>query len=109
MIIYEKLTVSKITRQSRLIEHGNTLTWDRQVFPIRDPAVLEDTWREWAIHETVKRYLLVFCLRARAYESSRVSDLQYGLLGILSRSSTSYLLFATAVAHARGLCSVSTM
>jgi hypothetical protein len=72
MIFHEKLTVSKITRQSRLIEQVSTPSWERQVFPIRDPAVLEDTWREWAIHETVKRYLFVFFLRARAYEFSHV-------------------------------------
>jgi hypothetical protein len=60
--IMTHLFVVQITRQSRLIEQVSTPSWERQVFPIRDPAVLEDTWREWAIHETVKRLVcLAYC------------------------------------------------
>ena len=107
MIVYEKFTAVKMTRETRFIELGSS--WEHQVFPIRDPAVLDEIWREWAAHEAVKRYLLVFCPRARAYESSHLNGLQFGLFGILSRPSASYLLLATAVVLARGICFVSTM
>ena len=42
-------------RQNRLIERSSA--WEHQVFPTRDLATLEATWRDWALHECVKRYL----------------------------------------------------
>lgn len=61
MIVYEKLTVSQITGQSRLTRTNELdLRWEGRVFPITNTADLKVTWRDWAIHETLKRYLLVF-------------------------------------------------
>ncbi len=63
MVLHGKFTVSQMVRQTRLIEQSKT--WEHQVIPIRDPAALDTIWHEWAIHETIKRYLLVFSLKAR--------------------------------------------
>lgn len=61
MIVYEKLTVSQITGKSRLTRTDELdLRWEGRVFPITNPDDLQVTWRDWAVHETLKRYLLVF-------------------------------------------------
>lgn len=65
-----KAHVRQMVRRTRLIEKGTT--WENQVLqvlPIRDPAALDAMWHEWAIHECIKRYLLVFSVKARAYQS----------------------------------------
>lgn len=54
-------------RQHHLFE--NIATWEHKVFPTRDPAALDATWRDWAGHETLKRYLLIFGLGSGAYGS----------------------------------------
>jgi len=59
-----KAHVSQMVRRTRLIEKSTA--WEHQVLPIRDPAALDAMWREWAVHESIKRYLLVFSLKARA-------------------------------------------
>ena len=46
-----------MVRQNRLIEKSTT--WEHQVLPIQDPAALDVMWQEWAVHECIKRYLLV--------------------------------------------------
>ncbi len=96
-----------MVRQNRLIER-NAL-WEPQAFPTTDPGVLEETWRNWAIHEAIKRYLIVFCLKVGASRFSCVGRLQCGLLDIYSRSSTSYILLLIAVVLARGIFDVPTM
>jgi hypothetical protein len=58
---------SQMVRQTRLIEQS--IAWEHQVLPIRDPAALDAVWHEWAVHEAIKRYLLVFSLKAGAYQS----------------------------------------
>ena len=70
MVLYEKLIFSKMVRQNHLIER--TATWEPQAFPTNDPDVLEATWRDWALHEALKRYLIVSCLKASAPGSSYV-------------------------------------
>jgi hypothetical protein len=65
-----KAHVSQMVRQNCLIE--KSAMWEHQVLqvlPIQDPAALDVMWHEWAIHENIKRYLLVFSLKARAYQS----------------------------------------
>jgi hypothetical protein len=51
----QKLTVVnlKMIRQNRLIQ--NNAAWEHQPFPATDPAVLDAMWRNWAIHEGLKR------------------------------------------------------
>jgi len=44
-----------MVRGTRLIEQGTT--WEHQVLPTRDPATLDAIWHEWAVHESIKRYL----------------------------------------------------
>ena len=96
-----------MTRQTRLTRTNELdLKWENQVFPIRDPTVLEATWRDWAVYETVKRYLLVFYC---AYGYSHMGGLQSCLVGTLSRSSPSYIFLATADVVASGIWCVSTM
>ncbi|KAH9993502.1 fungal-specific transcription factor domain-containing protein [Russula compacta] len=47
-------------RQNRLIERSST--WEHQVFPTGDPATLDATWRDWAMHECIKRVVcLAYC------------------------------------------------
>jgi len=65
VVLYGKLIVSQMVRQTGLIDQSTS--WVHQVLPIRDPAALDAMWHEWAIHETIKRYLPVFFLRARVY------------------------------------------
>lgn len=61
MTVHEKLTLSKITGQTRLTRTNELdLKWEGRVFPITNPDDLQTTWRDWAVQETVKRYLLVF-------------------------------------------------
>ena len=50
-----------MVRQTRLIEQSTA--WVHQVLPIRDPAGLDAMWHEWAVHETIKRYLLALSLK----------------------------------------------
>jgi hypothetical protein len=56
-VLYEKLNFSKMVRQNRLIEQS--ATWEPQEFPTNDLGVLDATWRNWAVHESIKRYLIV--------------------------------------------------
>jgi hypothetical protein len=62
MSFYNYLTKSspygKMAREVGLIEQSTL--WDHKLPPTRDPSGLEDKWHLWAIHETTKRYLLVF-------------------------------------------------
>jgi len=53
-----KAHVSQMVRGTRLIEQSTT--WEHQVLPIQDPATLDAIWHEWAVHESIKRYLLFF-------------------------------------------------
>jgi len=47
-------------RQHHLIER--IALWEHKVFPTRDPVALEDTWRDWAVHEILKRVVcLAYC------------------------------------------------
>ena len=104
---YEKLIVSKMTRQTGLTRTNELeLKWENQVFPIRDSTTLEATWRNWAVHESVKRYLNVFYLE---YGYSHMNGLQFRLAGTLSRSSPSYIFLATAAVVASGIWCVSAM
>jgi hypothetical protein len=59
-----KAHVSQMVRRTRLIEQGTAC--EHRVLPIRDPAALDAMWHEWAIRESIKRYLLVLSLKARA-------------------------------------------
>ena len=65
VVLYEKLTFSKMVRQNRLIER--TATWEPRAFPTNGPGDLDATWRDWAMHEALKRYLIVSCLKASAH------------------------------------------
>jgi hypothetical protein len=62
-----KAHVSQMVRRTRLIEQSTTM--EHRVLPIHDPAALDAMWHEWAVHESIKRYLLVFSLKVRAYQS----------------------------------------
>jgi hypothetical protein len=53
--VYESSPWCKMIRQNRLIERN--ASWQHKEFPTADPAVLEATWHDWAMHEAVKRYL----------------------------------------------------
>ena len=53
-----KAHVSQMVRRTRLIEQSTA--WEHHVLPMQDPAALDAVWQEWAIHESIKRYLLVF-------------------------------------------------
>lgn len=59
----QKAHVSQMVRRTRLIEQSTA--WEHHVLPIGDPDALDAVWHEWAIHESIKRYLLVFFLKAR--------------------------------------------
>ena len=48
-----KLIVVKMIRQNRLIQ--TNAAWEHQPFPATDPAVLDEMWRSWAMHEALKR------------------------------------------------------
>lgn len=61
----EMLIISKMVRQYRLIERSGA--WQPQTFPTSDPAILDETWHNWAIHESVKRYLIISCLNVGAH------------------------------------------
>jgi hypothetical protein len=37
------------------------------MFPTSDPAQLDETWHNWAMHESVKRYLIISCLNVGAH------------------------------------------
>ena len=67
MVLYEKLTFSKMVRQNRLVERS--ATWEPQGFPATSPGGLDATWRDWAMHESLKRYLIVTCLKISAHGS----------------------------------------
>jgi hypothetical protein len=41
-------------RQNRLIERN--ASWRHQPFTTADTVALEATWRDWAMHEALKRY-----------------------------------------------------
>ncbi|KAI9510083.1 fungal-specific transcription factor domain-containing protein [Russula earlei] len=57
--IYHGMLVLMI-RQHHLIERSTS--WEHQVFPTTDPDVLEATWRNWAVHEAIKRVVcLAYC------------------------------------------------
>ncbi|KAH9963778.1 fungal-specific transcription factor domain-containing protein [Russula dissimulans] len=57
--IYHGMLVLMI-RQHRLVER--IATWEHKVFPTRDPVALEGTWRDWAMHECLKRVVfLAYC------------------------------------------------
>jgi hypothetical protein len=60
-----KAHVSQMSRRTRLIEQSTA--WEHHVLPIGDPDAMDAVWHEWAVHESIKRYLLVFSLKARAY------------------------------------------
>jgi len=53
VVLYEKLTFRKMVRQNRLIER--TATWEPRAFPTNGPGDLDATWRDWAMHEALKR------------------------------------------------------
>ncbi|KAI0297879.1 hypothetical protein B0F90DRAFT_851221 [Multifurca ochricompacta] len=54
------LTISKMIRQNRLIERS--AAWKYQTFLTTDPAILDATWRDWAVHEAIKRVIcLAYC------------------------------------------------
>jgi hypothetical protein len=55
-VYYESSPWVKMIRQNRLIERN--ASWRHQPFPTADSAALEATWRDWAMHEALKRYLL---------------------------------------------------
>lgn len=67
IVLYEKLTFSKMVRQNRLVERS--ATWEPQGFPATSPSGLDATWRDWAMHESLKRYLIVLCLKLSAHGS----------------------------------------
>jgi hypothetical protein len=50
-----------MVRRTGLI--GQSTAWGHQVLPMQDPAALDAVWQEWAVHESIKRYLLVFSLK----------------------------------------------
>ncbi|KAI0055744.1 hypothetical protein BV25DRAFT_1815158 [Artomyces pyxidatus] len=50
--IYHGMLVLMI-RQNRIIERSTT--WIPKTFPTMDSVVLEETWRDWAVHEAIKR------------------------------------------------------
>ncbi|KAF8258819.1 fungal-specific transcription factor domain-containing protein [Lactarius quietus] len=54
--IYHGMLVLMI-RQNRLIQ--NNAAWEHQPFPATDPDVLDAMWRNWAIHEIIKRVVYV--------------------------------------------------
>lgn len=56
-----KAHVSQMVRRTRLIEQSTA--WMHRVLPVQDPVALDAVWREWAVHESIKRYLLVFSLK----------------------------------------------
>ena len=102
-----KLTMGKMIRQNRLIERS--VAWEHLQFPTANPAVLEETWHNWALYEALKRYLFNLPPNTGTCNRSPVADLQRGLPGILPRSSTSNSLFITTVVLAYGIHFVSTM
>lgn len=63
------LIISKMVRQYRLIERCGA--WQPQTSPTSDPAGLDETWHNWAMHESVKRYLTISCLNVGARRFSR--------------------------------------
>ncbi|KAI0259038.1 fungal-specific transcription factor domain-containing protein [Gloeopeniophorella convolvens] len=57
--IYHGMLVLMI-RQNRLIERS--ATWEHQTFPTTNSNILDSTWRDWAVHECIKRVVcLAYC------------------------------------------------
>src|SRR6266852_2405827 len=70
-----KAHVSQMIRRTCLIEQSTA--WEHHGLPIQDPAALDAMWHEWAVHECIKRYLLVFS------ESSGVSTLTHAIYSLV--------------------------
>ncbi|KAA1472942.1 hypothetical protein DENSPDRAFT_839343 [Dentipellis sp. KUC8613] len=62
--IYHGMLVLMI-RQTHVIDRN--ASWTHQTFPTNDPTVLEKTWRDWAVHETIKRALLLAYCHDRSH------------------------------------------
>jgi hypothetical protein len=60
-VYLRKAHLSQMFRQVRLVEQSTT--WEHQVLPVQDPTTLDAIWHEWAVHESIKRYLLVFSVK----------------------------------------------
>ncbi|KAI0314449.1 fungal-specific transcription factor domain-containing protein [Amylostereum chailletii] len=57
--IYHGMLVLMV-RQNRVMERS--LSWKMPSFPSPDPDALDAAWRDWAVHEAIKRtILLVYC------------------------------------------------
>ena len=49
-----------MVRQNRIMERS--LSWKMPSFPSPDPDALDAAWRDWAVHEGIKRYVVLVSL-----------------------------------------------